>query len=356
MAEVTKFWGCLEDLRGLVHVPAGWRARLDGEFDAVRGAFLRARPGASARSYPCPRECGCFHEVVRHEDGRIVGVCRCESWNCDDIPLKEEDLVLLELNWSRLGRGIAKALGCEAKEATLGVPGLLQVGSFGSDGLPVVLCIQHEPGELRAALAELGLRLQRPFALLAPTGRLMDAHCHAMIASARARFFGLESNLRLMASGTLVAEKQAADLFAALAPEPAKELGPGEAARVFRLFGELLGMGTDLVAPPARVFDLMVFKKMTKAEAALECGCVASLITKRVALIERHFAMPMERLLAFASDLKDRQRTVRGDRYARKKQGAARDTLQQYADGDRPGAKEDDDGYLPEEKQSWADS
>jgi hypothetical protein len=49
--EVTKFWRCLEDLRGLVHVPAGWRARLDGEFDAVRGAFLRARPGASARSY-----------------------------------------------------------------------------------------------------------------------------------------------------------------------------------------------------------------------------------------------------------------------------------------------------------------
>jgi enoyl-CoA hydratase/carnithine racemase len=223
---------------------------------------------------------------------------------------------------------------------------LLQVGSFGSDGLPVVLCIQHEPGELRAALAELGLRLQRPFALLAQTGRLMDAHCHAMIASARARFFGLESNLRLMASGTLVAEKQAADLFAALAPEPAKELGPGEAARVFRLFGELLGMGTDLVAPPARVFDLMVFKKMTKAEAALECGCVASLITKRVTLIERHFAIPMERLRAFASNLKERQRTVRGDRYAKKKQGAARDEPEQHDAGD----KEDDNGYLPEER------
>jgi len=45
---------------------------------------------------------------------------------------------------------------------------------------------------------------------------------------------------------------------------------------------------------------------------------VASLITERVALIESHLAMPIERLRAFASDLKERQTTVKGDRYARK--------------------------------------
>jgi hypothetical protein len=143
-----------------------------------------------------------------------------------------------------------------------------------------------------------------------------------------------------------------AELFKARPPEKKEAISESESAQVFRLFGELLGMGTDLVAPPARVFDLMVFKKMTKAETALECRCVRSLITKRVALIERHFAMPIERLRAFASDLKERHRTVKGDRYARKKQGAARDELEQYGDGDRPGAKEDDEGYLPEEKQS----
>ena len=105
-----------------------------------------------------------------------------------------------------------------------------------------------------------------------------------------------------------------------------------------------------MVAPPARVFDLMVFKQMTKAETALECRCAASSITKRVTLIERHFAMSIERLRAFASDLKERQRTVKGDRYARKKQGAARNELEQYDDGDWPSLEEDDDGYLPEEK------
>jgi hypothetical protein len=141
------------------------------------------------------------------------------------------------------------------------------------------------------------------------------------------------------------------ELFKAHLPEQEESISEPESAQVFRLFGELLAMGADLVAPPARVFDLMVFKKMTKAEAALECKCAASLITKRVALIESHFQMPVERLCAFASDLKERQRTVKGDRYARKKRGAVHDEREQYDDGDKPCLKEDDDGYLAEERQ-----
>lgn len=139
--------------------------------------------------------------------------------------------------------------------------------------------------------------------------------------------------------------------FKAPLPEQTEAISESESAQVFRLFGELLAMGTHLVAAPARVFDLMVFKQMTKAETAWECQCVASLITKRVALIERHFALPIERLRAFASDLKERQRTVKGDRYAQKKRGAAREELEPYEDGDQPSLKEEEDGYWPEERQ-----
>ena len=63
--------------------------------------------------------------------------------------------------------------------------------------------------------------------------------------------------------------------------------------------------------------------------------------------------MPMERLRAFASDLKERQRTVKGDRYAKKKRGAVQDESAQFDDGDRAGAREDEDGYLPEERQGY---
>ena len=138
-------------------------------------------------------------------------------------------------------------------------------------------------------------------------------------------------------------------------PHKREPLGEEECLQAFRLFGELLAMGTELRASPARVFDLMVFRKLTKAEAAVACKCAASLITKRVAAIEGHFGMPMKRLCDFASDMKERQRTVKGDRYAKKKRGAVRDEEQQDGDGGKAGLEEDDGGYLPEERQS-ADS
>jgi len=100
-------------------------------------------------------------------------------------------------------------------------------------------------------------------------------------------------------------------------PEMKDVILESDKALVWRLFGELLAMGTKLKASPARVFDLLVFKRKTKAQTAVECDCVASLITKRVARIEAHFKMLIEKLLAFTSDLKERQRTVKGDRYAK---------------------------------------
>ena len=353
MADVSRLWRCLEDLRGLVAVPAGWRARLDGEFEAVHGAFLRGRPEAAA-SFPCPHECGCFHEVVRHDGGRIVGVCRCESWNCDDIPLTEEDLVLLELNWSRLGRALASAFGLDPKEAAFGVPGAMQIGSFGGAGLPIVLSIQHEPGEFRAALTELAVRLREGFIVLSPTSRGCDVRSKELLASAKAGFFDLESQVALLPTGKLDARRSGGALFAGHVPETKELVRDSESLRVFRLFGELLAMGTKLKASPARVFDLMVFQKRSKAETAVACKCAASLITRRVALIEGHFQMRIEKLRAFASDLKERQRTVKADRYAKKKRGAIRDEPTQYDEGDKGSPKEDDDGYLPEEKPDYS--
>src|SRR5688500_19761331 len=79
---MSNLWRCLEDLPGLVALPVAWRNRLEGNFDAVRTAFLRSRSGRG-ESFPCER-CGCAHEVVEHKGGALVAVCRCEPWNCDD--------------------------------------------------------------------------------------------------------------------------------------------------------------------------------------------------------------------------------------------------------------------------------
>lgn len=322
------------------------------DFATAKAALLQAA-GRKARSHPCPRECGCRHRVVEDGDGRIVAVCQCEPWNCNDFRLSEADLVVYELSWGKLGRAVAKAFGCEPRADAVGLPGTRQVAALGGKSLPVFLTVQLEAQDLRSVAGQLAARQRGGFILLAPTRRFMDASTRELLDRANAGFFDLESHLELLESGRLHAPVSGGELFKAHLPEKKEAIRESEAARVFRLFGGLLEMGAGLKAPPAQVFDLLVFKKKSKAETAAACKCVASLITRRVAAIEEHFNLPIERLRAFASDLKERHRTVKGDRYARKKRGALDDEAQQYEDEDRPGKQEDENGYLPEERPDY---
>jgi len=353
VAPVGKFWRCLEDLRGLVAVRAGWRARLDGDFDAARGAFLRARPDAAA-AFPCPNECGCFHEVVRHDGGRIVGVCRCESWNCDDIPLTEEDLVLLELNWSRLGRALASAFGLDPKEAAFGVPGAMQIGSFGGAGLPIVLSIQHEPGEFRAALTELAVRLREGFIVLSPTSRWFDVRSKELLASAKAGFFDLESHVALLPGGRLQVGNSAGELFARYLPEKAEAVNASDGKRVFELFKKLATAKGISKAPLETVFRLTVLEGHSQGKTARLCGCVAPLISRRVKTIEGRFGMSIEQLRNYASVILEMEASVKGDRVRKRKRGAPRDEPAQYGGGaGQADLVEDANGYLPEERPDY---
>ena len=335
-------------------MPGVWRQRFGAAFEPMKDLILRENPNL-AQLLPCPRGCALAHDIICRPDGSLVATCGADPNQPRDILLTPAEITPWEVSWSRLGHALFEILELHGKPAPLPLPNTLQIGAWSADGVPVILTVQVCGATFRRVVAELVARLQRRFILLAPTSYHCDAPCQELLAHARAAFFPLETTVLLSENRHLRTTRPPGELFAQITPRR-NEADESEAARVFRLFGELLGMGTDLVAPPARVFDLMVFKKMTKAETALECRCVASLITKRVALIERHFAKPIGRLRAFASDLKERQRTVKGDRYARKKHGDARDEPQQYDDGDRPGAREDDDGYLPEEKPSWTDS
>ena len=147
----------------------------------------------------------------------------------------------------------------------------------------------------------------------------------------------------MLPTGRLMAAKRAGELFAPFLPEQTGGVKESESKLVFRLFGELLAKGAGLKASPAQVFDLMVLKKLNHAEEAAECGCVRSLITRRVATIERHFGMSMEKLQGFASDLKERRATVKGDVYVKKKQGSPQ------VDAPEPEDGEDEDGPPPEE-------
>ena len=281
-----KVWRCLENIRGLVGVPALWRSWLGGDFAAFRGAFLRQRP-ERAGSYPCPNACGRTRDVVGRADGSFVAVCACDPWNGDDFAVRAADLVLLELSWSGLGRALCRALECDVRDTDLGVPGARQIGAFSPAAVPVVLSIQDDRDDFRLALAGVAARLGKPFILLAPTSGFVDAVGLEMLRGARAEFFDLETNVLLMPSGSLQAKNNPTGLFAAFLPGPAGQ-APDEVARqLFALVEELEAEGKWRKAPVTKVFHLYCVKGLSRAEVAKGCGCVPALVTLRLKLIEK---------------------------------------------------------------------
>src|SRR5262249_49355121 len=86
-------WPSLEAIPGLSALPEVWRSHLGELYRMFARSFLQPVT-APVRFYPCPNECGCAHEVVVH-DGKaqdIVAVCRCDEWNCADIPLSTAEI------------------------------------------------------------------------------------------------------------------------------------------------------------------------------------------------------------------------------------------------------------------------
>ena len=69
--------------------------------------------------------------------------------------------------------------------------------------------------------------------------------------------------------------------------------------------------------------------------------------TTRLATIENHFDMTIEKLRDFATVLTDMSNSVKGQRYAKKKHGAPQDETAQYGEPEKEGAIEDDNAALP---------
>ena len=346
-------WHILEDVPAHSAAAADWELHLGGAYPAVREAFLQ-KAKRKASSVQCPHVEGCTHELKPRGDGYVAKCKEDDGAGCDNFLVSAEAAEVWEVNLKRLGAAIAGALKCDARDGKLDLDRTRQIASLGNAPLPILLTVQHDIDGFDEVVARLVAKLPKGFVLLAPSSRFCTATATDMLGRVNAGFFDLVTHVELLDSGKLHAPKTGAELFAAHLPEMKEAVRESDIVRALQMFGGLMGLGTRLKkAPPARVFDLMVFKKKTKAETATACKCVASLITKRVALIENHFHMPMAKLLALSSVMQERLRTVKGDRYAKKKHGAMRDEPEQYANEDKPSASEDADGYLPDERARY---
>jgi hypothetical protein len=290
----------LEEVRGLAAVAAEWRQHTGADFEAFKAGFLQ-KAGRNARSYPCPRKAGCTHEVRPRGHG-FVGVCKDDDGTgCDDILLTIEEIEVWEVNLARLGRAIAQALKCDAKDAKLGLDGTRQIASLGDAPLPILLTVQHDGDGFGDVVAQLVARFPEGFVLLAPTSRFCTAAATDLLGRVNAGFFSLESCVTLLASGKLYAPKSGGELFAAYLPEK-EEAVPEEVARqAFQLLQQLDSEQT--VKPPTvlAVFRLYCKEGLTAEQVARKCRCSKATVINRLRLIREKTKTEPDELRRFAT-------------------------------------------------------
>jgi len=293
-------WAVLESLRPPTAVAAVWRSRLGDRFEAFSAAFLE-RTSVSATFFPCPRGCGCAHEVVHARPAQIIAVCRCETWCCDDLVLSPNDIAVWRLNWNRLGNSLCRALELHFKMVDLNLCHTRQIGAWTSDGIPAILTIQNASSHFRLVLATLIARLRQPFILLAPTASHVDARAHELLAAVGAGFFSLETHVRFTNSGTVSALTPPGQLFARFTSVPI-EANPEEDAR--RALALLQKLDSDqLVKPPSvlTVFRLYCVEELSAAQIARKCRSSKATVVRRLELIHAKTGLHPQQLRQFSS-------------------------------------------------------
>lgn len=343
---MKRIWRALEELPTGEGTAADWKHFVREAWPAWQRGFLDQRD-EPASYYHCERECGCAHRIVHHDDGRIVAACECDPWNCDTYALTAADIVDFEFNRTRLARALGRAFDLQRYERELGLPWTQQFATFSAAGVPVILTIQQERHEFNHVVAELASRWREGFILFAPTSRFVDGHTHELFSHARAKFFDLETHVRLQPDGTLNAPVRAGELFAQFVTRRDEPGTESEARQVFRTLQKLRSKVVGIKAPPYEVFLCVVVDGLSQREAARKCNCSLALISVRVKELEREFKRSVAKLKALASELVELQTTVKGDELRKRKQGARADQFEHPDHGDEA----DPDGVPKEEYQ-----
>ena len=287
---------------GLSAVPSIWGSGLVDDSTSFRRAFLR-NTARLVESYPCPSHCGCFHRVIRHEDGSVLAVCQCDPCKCRNIDLTLADITALELNLPQFGAALCKAFGLERKFVDLALPCTTQIGSWSSTPVPVILTIQWEDGQLPLIIAELALRLKVPFILFAPTSAHVDAHCQELLTDAGAAFFALDAHVLVTDHGTLQARTLPGELFSRLMPVAQEAVGHDVARRAFTLIDQL--DSDSLPKPPTviTVFRLYCIRELSSEQVANRCHCCKTSVIRRLKIIRAKTGMNPRDLRRFSSHL-----------------------------------------------------
>ncbi len=215
--DLVRFWSACETLIGPAAVEAEWKQHAGDNYEAAR-VFLRPLQDP-ATSYPCSREprCACCHRIVRHDDGSIVAVCRCQPRRCDTIQLAEADIVVYELNRTALFAAVADVMSLQPAQPD--VPSLPWATRVGFDSpcagyrFPVYLIITPRRDRLTSAVCSLTATNACPFIVIAPTNRQCEPGCLELLAARKSLFLTISDILSIDGSGVPAASEQCVRLL-----------------------------------------------------------------------------------------------------------------------------------------------
>ncbi len=167
-------WKRLENLPRHEHTHAFLTQHFNGNAAFIDGCFDRTSEFSEA--FPCPDggANGCFRQIVKLPDGKLVAVCD-DDHGCDDVEIQREDLRVYSLNTRKLAIRLAEAL---ADANIVSDPEILdqhcnlaRIGYFiprGTLRFPVFLHLPIYGGDRDKAINKL-LHADRSFILLLPT-------------------------------------------------------------------------------------------------------------------------------------------------------------------------------------------
>ncbi len=221
---LRKLWPALEAIPGAQATLAEWRDRLGADLPSLQ-ALLRPTDQFAA-SIPAAGDPYTSYQVVWHAADDIVGVHDCGG---PTITLTKADVLIYRLDYQRLIRHVAAALGLETALAVVeGIPHTYRIGTyrpFAGFAFSTYLTLPLESADLQYAAEKILSMDDEPIILLAPTGNRMRPACKSLLVQRKACFLPLSESIETDSQGnwsvTAAAKQQLAIFQQAVVPQAA---------------------------------------------------------------------------------------------------------------------------------------
>ncbi len=208
MRKLSRLWQTLEQIPGLVAVPAFWREYCGPDFPVIE-PYLRPTDDIGA-TYPCPYPTGgyCPRKIIDCGDGEYVAICRDPHKICQDIPLTPKEVLLHKLDLAGFTKMIAAPLGIrwhppeKLGDHTWAI-GLSDRRS--SRNQAVYFIALPDRFRFAAAISRLLLDVSGPFVVVSPTSGHRTAEVQRRLQTRGISFVALEDQLLLDGGGKLIA-------------------------------------------------------------------------------------------------------------------------------------------------------